>query len=631
MPQIDFVSFDTETRGVEDGFALQPCRARTGDAWLTMCAMSSHDKGTWGWRFDGMTPAARRATTIAAIKPFLEDAAANRRTIVGWNTPFDMGWLIAMGLREEVYACKWLDAMLLWKHLTISPEWTGVAPRFYGLKAAVAEFLPHHAGYQDDINFFTDDPEELEKLFTYNKADAQHTLTLAHTFWHRMTERQQRMALIEAACLPMVAEAYVEGIQMNREKLQVLEQDLIDKGNIALVTLNLRSREEIKREVVASPTKLRKLLHEDWGLPVVKVTEKGVSSTDRDALTMLAGQDDRALLLNTYREARGNCTKFATGALASLDYNGDGRVRPNASVFSTYTARMTYRGSILRGKDKRPTGVPLHQWKRDKTFRDPIEAPEGYTLLEHDFAGQEFRWMGVMSKDNNMIRLCQPGEDAHTFMGANIDGANYRAMMAAVEAGDAHAKSMRQLGKVGNLSCQYRTSANTLRRVARVSYGLMLSDMEAAAIHATYRTSYPRVMQYWKDQINAAREDGFVETISGRRVWLKLGHKWEDDEKWGLESTAINTPIQGSGADQKYLALAVLKPYLERVGGRFYFELHDGLFSIVPTPIAERCALEIKELLSNLPYHKAWGVNMPIAFPVDAKMGPTWGTLKELK
>ena len=67
---------------------------------------------------------------------------------------------------------------------------------------------------------------------------------------------------------------------------------------------------------------------------------------------------------------------------------------------------------------------------------------------------------------------------------------------------------------------------------------------------------------------------------------------------------------------------------MPRVNGHFYFELHDGLFSLLPKATAERNVLEMRDMLSELPYSKAWKVNLPVAFPVDAKLGPTWGQLE---
>lgn len=184
-------------------------------------------------------------------------------------------------------------------------------------------------------------------------------------------------------------------------------------------------------------------------------------------------------------------------------------------------------------------------------------------------------------------------------------------------------------------NCQYRTSARTLVRVAATQHKLKLTPDEALNVWKTYRSTYPGVKNYWKRQIAMARQYGYVTTLAGRRVELGTPDTWvysdDGDATWSHESTAINFPIQGIGADQKYLALLVLRDYLPRVNGRFYFELHDGLFVVVPDEHAERAAHEIKQLLSHLPYKKAWGVTLPIEFPVDVKRGKSWGSLKELK
>jgi DNA polymerase-1 len=164
-----------------------------------------------------------------------------------------------------------------------------------------------------------------------------------------------------------------------------------------------------------------------------------------------------------------------------------------------------------------------------------------------------------------------------------------------------------------------------------VQHKLHISDIESKAIHATYRTTYPKVLDYWSNQIKNAKLDGYAETVAGRRIFIGTGNTWDADTSWGRESTAINFPVQGTGADQKYLALAVLKDYLAQVDGKFYFELHDGIFVLIPDQHAEKALHKIKYLLSNLPYAKAWGVNLPLAFPVDAKWGKNWGDLKEVK
>lgn len=627
------VSFDVETSGTEREYALQPFRARTGDAWLTMCACATGEGSVAG----------ELKPSVEHLRNWLETCAGNRLTICGWNVPFDMAWLIALGLRKEVYANKWLDGMLLWRHRIAAPEWTLLAPKSYGLKAAVTEFLPGFAGYEADIDFFSEEPADVAARFEYNKKDALYTLMLVRGFWQQLAPVQRRCALIEAQCLPMVAESYVDGICADRDNAEALAAKLDEQANLAMVKLKLTTQEDIDEKILASPVKLRKLLFEDWKLPVVKVTAKDAASTDRDALSQLSALDERAGLLNEFRECRNNRTKFALGAVRSLEYNGDGRVRPNAKPFGTYTGRMTYGSKIGRGVNERPTGVALHQWKRAAEFRDILHAPEGYTLLEFDFSGQEFRWMAVMSGDPTMLKMCEPGEDAHAFMGSKIGKIAYPDMLKMLDVLDPKAKSFRQMGKVGNLSCQYRTSAPTLKRVARVQFQLHLTEQESKAIHGTYRLTYPLVQRYWKEQIKNARIDGYVETVAGRRVHVGKGETWDclrvdaqGDERyvnntWGCESTAINAPIQGSGADQKYLALAVLKDMLPRYDGRFYFELHDSVCIVVPDQHAKRAYVEIRHALSNLPYKKAWGVDLPVLFPVDGKAGTSWGSLVDPK
>lgn len=177
-------------------------------------------------------------------------------------------------------------------------------------------------------------------------------------------------------------------------------------------------------------------------------------------------------------------------------------------------------------------------------------------------------------------------------------------------------------------NCGYRTSAAKLRIVARVQYNLPMELPEATYIRQTYLRTYPGVQRYWQTQISKVRQLGYAQTFAGRRVQVQ--GSWAGQTQWSLESTAINYPIQGTGADQKYLALAVLRPYIVRHGIHFAWELHDGLYFYVPTKYVQQAIADMKYLLDNLPYAKAWGLNLPIPMPWDCKVGPSWGQLKEV-
>lgn len=182
-------------------------------------------------------------------------------------------------------------------------------------------------------------------------------------------------------------------------------------------------------------------------------------------------------------------------------------------------------------------------------------------------------------------------------------------------------------GRIVHNSLQYRTSAKKLRVVARVQYNLPMELPQAERIHKTYQRTYKGVPLYWDQQIRATKHNGYVETFAGRRVVVR--GNWSGMFGWSMGSTAINYRIQGTGADQKYLAMLVLKDYVRSIGAYFAWDLHDGLYFYVPDAKVQEALVEMKKRLDNLPYKEAWGFTPPIPLPFDAKVGPSWGSLRE--
>lgn len=333
----------------------------------------------------------------------------------------------------------------------------------------------------------------------------------------------------------------------------------------------------------------------------------------------------------TIRPSR-HCTqiRLPLQAYCATTQTGYWLARSGRHVFITgNTGRMTVSSKQGKGKNECPIGFALHQMKRGKEFREIITVDPGYDLVEFDAAGQEFRWMAVASGDSTMLQLCQPGEDAHSFMGAQIVGRDYTEMRRLVALEDKIAGQNRYLGKFANLSLQYRTSARKLRVKARIDYDIPMELPEAQRIWKTYQHAYPAVPVYWQQQIEIVKRLGYVETFAGDRV--KVVGDWGGTWGWSMGSTAINTRIQGTGAGQKHLALMVLKPYLTQIGGRFLFDLHDGLYLAIPSAIRARAVVDIKRMLDNLPYQQAWGFTPPIPMPWDCKVGTSWGKMKAVE
>lgn len=638
-------AFDFETSGVKEEYALQPWRRAQGLAWATSFASVRRAQGKTILRGD-INP------TRDLMASVLEDAIKEKRRLVGWFVIFDIAWLLAYDLEELVVKSKFLDGMLLWRHAQVEPEYemTAHSKKSFGLKTCVEELWPDRAGYADEIDFHDDSPEARERLHNYNIRDCVFTLKAAKYWWERLTNQQQSAALIEAESFPLVARTNLHGLPVDTLVCRELQARLVRD---AAARIQLLAPLGVTKEIARSPIQLGNLLFDIWGLPCVKEnvskqTGKISRSTDKEVLFELANgyqglpPDPRIKCLHEYREALNNKTKFADALINSAEYNGDDRTHPQARVFGTYSARMTYRsGQDGRGPGKRegteknvtlPVGFALHQEKRDKAFRLILVPPSGYTLVEFDAAGQEFKWMAVASRDETMLQLCKPGEDAHSFMGAGIEGLDYCETMARNKAGDeaiSGPQGIRMFGKVVNLSCQYRTSARTLRKVARVDYNLKMDQQKADYVRNVYLQSYARVPVYWNYQIDLTKRNHYVETLAGRRV--KVDGDWTGSNGWSMASTAINYRIQGTGADQKYLALAVLRSYIPKVGAYFAWDLHDGLYFFVPDARVAEFATEGKKLLDSLPYQRAWNFTPSIPMNWDCKTGPSWGLLREWK
>ena len=247
--------------------------------------------------------------------------------------------------------------------------------------------------------------------------------------------------------------------------------------------------------------------------------------------------------------------------------------------------------------------------------------------MEFDAAGQEYRWMAIASNDSTMLKLCLPGQDPHSYMGSRIDRTlTYKGIMENAKTAGSPEANARQCGKVVNLSSQYRVGYKKLQQIAEVDYNILLTLEQAQRIQKIYLATYPGVQRYWVNQIQSAQTKGYVETIPGRRV--RVTGQWGGDMSWQMEGTAINYRIQGTGAEQKYLALRCVRKYVNEIGARFAWDLHDGLYFYVPTHKVRDAAHHIKDVLDNLPYESTWRFKPPIPMPWDCKVGPSWGDLK---
>lgn len=307
------------------------------------------------------------------------------------------------------------------------------------------------------------------------------------------------------------------------------------------------------------------------------------------------------------------CTKTITGFWLA---------RSNGTIFVTgNTGRFSYGSFLGKGVKRAQTGIALHQWERGKVARNLLTAPPGFLLAEFDFSGQEMRLMAIESEDETMLDLFANNGDGHAYMGASIENMDYNFVREQAET-DERAKQARYLGKFANLSLQYRVGIDTMMVRALTQYNLQLWRQKAQHIKNTYLRTYPGVPRYWKEAIRQASKDGYAFTRGHRRVPLPNLNVYEQQQ------TAINFRIQGTGGDMKSLAIYVCSEFFDP-DLVYAWDLHDALFMYVrDDEYAVLKVKNLKEILSNLPYKKAWGWEPQIPLPVDAKIGKTWGSLK---
>jgi len=606
---VRFVGYDIETWGSEDGYALQPWRVKEGTAGITLSAAYCQGK---------------RNVETEYHSALMEDLRKLGKPVVTWNGVFDLAWLYAAGI--DIRGIKWMDAMLLWKWLANSQS----GPMSWALKDGAKRFLKDWPKLQEFIAIkgeeFMPDPMDPYWL-TRVTMDAEATALIAEAIWPQLTPQQQHLAKIQSISLPTMAASWVNGVQVDLQAIKDARPGIISEMLNLEKALGLQeispTGKYIPSKVLRSPTKMRKLLYNDWGLTCTRFTDKQAQSTDKAALTYLADIDDRVITVLKWRELNTILSKFIEGPLACCEYLNSNVTHATPKIFSTYTGRMTYSS---RSKKNR-TGIPLHQTPRKKEIRSYVVAPDGYYIFEADAMGQEMRGMATMSKDPAMIELFNskhPYDDGHSLMGAQIGGIPFEEFIERKQAKDpliVGPDGLRPAGKFCNLSMAYRSGPATSRRVARVQYGLDITIDDAVRWKSVYTRLFRGVETYWKDAPKNARARGFAETPAGRRYALTRWH----DLQWGTSSSAINFPIQGMGADQRDLAIAETVITYPELWDKFYIDLHDGMYWLIPITAKVSYLQDIMNALDTIDYEKYWKVKLPVPYIWEGSFGPDWG------
>lgn len=639
---MSLIAFDIETWGLKEGYTLQPWRVKTGEAGIMSLAVATSEKSVGV----ELTPSAFQIMLL--LDP------AKETIVCGWNLKFDLAFMLAEGdtdelgvqptLKEYLSNIKYLDGMLLLKKL-------GLNLQSHGLKQSLKhfkEYLNVDTDYNKDIEFKVGwpaqaySPKEIYDMAQYNKRDAEYTLQLIKYLISIAPVETIRQAIRESTVSLLFADTWQRGILIDRQALDVYTKSMSKKCDSLEA---LMEDVGLTPKIIASPMQLCNYLIHNLYLRLKEKTEKGAFSVNAKVLKNLyyAANGHRAsilLLILKYKEFKTEQTKFVNATHKCLQESD--WIHPNPILSGTYTGRLTYsmyqtiktsrtlkNGKVRESNKKIQIGIPMHQIKKSGQVRNLFVAPEGYSLLELDFCAQEMRLIACIAEETTMIKLFNENKDMHAFTAAGIAGMSYDDFVALKQTDTAKYDEMRKLGKLTNLALQYRLGARGLYKQWHDVYGLTnKTESDAQLARATYMRIYPGIPRYWRTQPMIARQKGYVMSKGHRRCSIT---KWDRENEYKSSQTAINFPIQATGADQKILALYYLRDFLYAHGIQFAWDLHDGMFFYIPDDIVPvNRAMDMVGILNELPYEEAWGWKPQVKFPVEAKFGKRWGELEVL-
>jgi DNA polymerase I-like protein with 3'-5' exonuclease and polymerase domains len=609
-------SLDLETSSksgdLSDGYALEPWRARQGLAFISSIAVLGED---------GSFIQIERPDTKQLIQ-VLESLAG--KEVIAFNGLFDIAWLIASiepNKLARIPACvrniRWRCTMLLGKWVINGRKAEDM--RFsYSLINMCMSFLKNEPGLDEfikikqGITLDATSPYWLER----GKLDVIWTIRLHKLLWSRLPEACHRGYIIEQRALCQLANSWLIGMYVDKDALNAAESELEAKVAAGCAELGL------SRETIGSPQQLGAVIFNKWGFSPVSHTSTGQASTKADDIIVLAysSGDTRLRKLLEVRQALTLLSKYIKVAHDALERTGDGYLYGVPRLFGTSSGRLTYSSETL-GQWK--VSIAQHQIPRkDKIIRRYLCPPPGSQIFETDAAAQESRIMGIWSRDSEIIRVFKDGINFHTNMASHIYGRAYEELQRSVKAEDSAAVEQRQMGKLTNLSCNFRIGGAKLAKKALTEYDTYMTETEGRMLTKTFRNLYPGVPKYWDAIINFAKESGYSYTLSQRRWKVPAEMLNSGSEAWKVEGTVISHPIQGTGAD---MFLAAISQVPE---ARMQTSLHDGIFWLVDD---QEEANYIFEKMQQTPYEQLWGLSEPLPIPLvyeATKLGTSYADVK---
>ncbi|QBY53903.1 DNA polymerase I [Cupriavidus oxalaticus] len=509
-----------------------------------------------------------REFVLERMRAWLEDAS---RPKLGQNLKYDIHVFANHGVTlRGVAHDTMLQSYVLASHRNHGMD--SLAERLLNLKTITYEEVCGKGAGQ--IGF---DQIDLARATEYAAEDADVTLRLHRKMFPQVEAAAGLRRVYEEIEMPVsVVLQKIErnGVLIDAERLAAQSAELGQR----MLALEQSAYEAAGQPFnLGSPKQIGEILFNQMKLPVVKKTASGAPSTDEEVLQKLAEDYPLPKLLLDYR-GLAKLKSTYTDKLPRMVNARTGRVHTSYGQATAVTGRLASTEPNLQN-------IPVRT-EEGRRIREAFIAEPGSVIVSADYSQIELRIMAHISGDENLLRAFANGEDIHRATAAEIFGVER----------DAVGSEQRRYAKVINFGLIYGMSA----------FGLAsnLGIERDAAKHYIdrYFMRYPGVAHYMEETRQTAREQGYVETVFGRRLWLPDINGGSGPRRQAAERAAINAPMQGTAADLIKLSMIAVQGWLERDGlqTRQIMQVHDELVLEVPEHELELVKARLPELMCTV-------------------------------
>ena len=527
-----------------------------------------------------------KAKVLAALKPMLEDPALGK---IGQNIKYDAHVFLSEGIRLRGIAADTMLESYVLNSTASRHNMDDLAKHYLGRETIHYEDIAGKGAKQK-----TFDQIEIEQASDYAAEDADITLQLHRKIGAELEQHEKLAGVYRDIELPLV------DVLIDVEQNGVLiDPDMLAKQGKEIDGQLQRIEQSIYEQAgevfnLGSPKQIQAILFEKMGLPVRRKTATGQPSTAEDVLEELAIEYEIAALILEHRSLNKLMSTYIDKLPQEIN-STTGRVHTSYQQAVASTGRLSSTSPNLQN-------IPIRTTE-GRRIREAFVAPPGYSLLALDYSQIELRIMAHLSADESLLNAFARGLDVHRATAAEVFDAGL----------DQVSDDQRRAAKAINFGLIYGMSAFGLGKQ------LNIGRNEAQQYVDTYFDRYPGVRRYMEETKQRARDQGYVETVFGRRLYLPDINARNGNLRQYAERTAINAPMQGTAADIIKRAMIRVQSWLDdsRPDCRMIMQVHDELVFEVKDDEIDSCRDAIAELMTS-------AASLDVALEVDAGVGLNW-------